>query len=119
LHRVGNFAAHLLRSGALGAQHLQHLIEGAGYFPHPHQGYVHCRKQGWMSRQRVGKAVAAEDRGAQGPDHPSQTTDVRIAGEQFERIIESGARLQQQSKITGERCDFGGTRPIERAPHPG
>ena len=55
-----------------------------------------------MRTGRLGKALAAQERRAQFANDGARMADIGIVGEQFERVVEPCAGLQQQGKIAGE-----------------
>ena len=74
-------------------------------------------KHGVM-RNGIRKALAGEHGGADLGDHRPQPPDIDVGREQFERVIEPGARLQQQRQIEGEDSDVLGARPPPEANRP-
>ena len=68
-----------------------------------------------MRRDGARKTLAREDRGAETGDHRPQPADVGIVCEQFERVVQARACLQQQRKIARERCHLRRTWPAEKA----
>ena len=115
LHGVRQLAAHRLGTHPLLAQQLQDLVQRARNFADPHQGHIHRRKQRRMRTSRLGKALAAQERRAQFANDGAQTADIGIVGEQFERVVEPCAGLQQQGKIAGEGRDLRSTGLAEDA----
>ena len=115
LHRVRQLAAHRFRPRPLRAKHLEHLVERARNFADAHQRDIHRRKQRGMFGHRVGEALAAEQRRTQLRDHRAQPADIGVAGQEFERVVETRAGLQQQREIAGEGRHLGGARLAEQA----
>ena len=80
-------------------------------FADPGQRLENRRKQHWVMRNGIRKAFAGEHRGADLGDHRPQPPDINVRREQFERVIEPGAGLQQQRQIEREDGDIFGARP--------
>jgi hypothetical protein len=115
LHRIDQLAPHLLRSRPLRAEHFQHLVQRAGDLTDADQRGIHRRKQVRVAGDGIGKAFARKQRGAKLADDGTEPSDIGIAREQLERVVEPGAGLQQQRKVARESCNLGGTRPAEQA----
>jgi hypothetical protein len=69
---------HLLGSRPLGAQHFQHLIERARNLADTDQRGIHRRKQRRMAGERIRKAFARQQRGAELADHRPQPAHIGV-----------------------------------------
>ncbi|MGY4361489.1 hypothetical protein ACVW0J_007982 [Bradyrhizobium sp. i1.7.7] len=114
LQGAGHLAAQSLRARALGPDRLQNVVQRARHLADSDQGDIHGRKQRRLARKRFGKALAGHDRGLDGIDDRTKPADVHIACEQFERIIQPGTGLQEQSKVAREDRDIRGPRLRQR-----
>ena len=65
------------------------------------------------ARDRVGEAFAGKDRGGDLCRRGSHAAEVRVGREQFQRVVDSGARAQQKGEIAGEDRHVFRTRPRE------
>lgn len=115
LHRIGELAAHQFGSRSLRSQHFQHLVERSRHFADPDQRDIHRGKQGRMVGDRSGQTFSAQQSGPQLANHRTKPSNIGIPREQFEGVVQTGARLQEQSKVPGESRHLRRAWPVEQA----
>ncbi len=67
-----------------------------------------------MIRHRSGKTFPAQQRGAELADHGTKPPHIAIARQQFQRVVQAGAGLEEQRQIPGERRHLRRARPVEQ-----
>jgi hypothetical protein len=103
--RVAELAAQRFGARAFGGEDFEDFAERTRGFAHAHQRDVHRREQRSMMRERLAEAFTRQDAGAHLGDDGAQAADVRVGGEQLQRIVEPRAGFQQQREVEGEDGD--------------
>ncbi len=67
-----------------------------------------------MIRDRSGKTFSTEQRGSQLANHRAKPSDIGIVRQQFEGVVQTGARLQEKGEISGESRYLRRGRPVEQ-----
>ena len=90
---------------ALRRQRLEDGHQRAGGFADPDERDVDRRENLGMFGDRLAETFARKNRACERRRGRPHAAHLGVAGEQLERVVDAGARVQQQSQVAGENRD--------------
>ena len=109
--RVGQAPAQNLGALTLDADRLENMHQISGRLADADERDIDRRKDARMVRNRVSEALSGKNCRGHLPRRRPHSADIKIGGEQFQRLVDPGAGAQQQGEVAGEDGDVLRARP--------